>query len=205
MGDQWSEESGVHGVRSASHGNWKILSRIHDAGLEVVQWRGTGKDAQLLWSRSDLLARNPVASARRTSVSAWMRARANGKWSNRLPAAIGSRRHTARGRLATLCPSCRQAPAVRDMQCSRGKVNSWRATATPRSRCWRGHPRRPAAVKHFPRVPASWISRSVRRDSCRASQDRRRRIPGCGRCTGGGVVLSDRAPASPCSRSWSTP
>jgi hypothetical protein len=39
------------------HGDWTILSRIHDAGLEVVQWHGAGKEAELLWSRSELRAK----------------------------------------------------------------------------------------------------------------------------------------------------
>jgi hypothetical protein len=55
--DKWREESGVRGVRSATHGNWMILSRLHDAGLEVVQWRDSGGGAELLWSRGDLPAR----------------------------------------------------------------------------------------------------------------------------------------------------
>jgi hypothetical protein len=58
--ERWNAESDAHGIRSESHGAWKILSRVHDAGLEVVQWRGTGTDAELLWSRSDLPARVQV-------------------------------------------------------------------------------------------------------------------------------------------------
>jgi hypothetical protein len=57
LNQKWSEESGSHGVRTEVHGAWTILSRIHDAGLEVVQWRGSGKDAELLWSRGDLKSR----------------------------------------------------------------------------------------------------------------------------------------------------
>jgi hypothetical protein len=57
MGDKWISESDAHVVRFESHGSWKIVSRIHGADLEVVQWTGRGKNARLLWSRSELLAR----------------------------------------------------------------------------------------------------------------------------------------------------
>jgi hypothetical protein len=57
MGDKWLVEGGVHGVRSTNSGRWTIISRLHGNGLEVLQWTGTGKDAQLLWSRSDLQSR----------------------------------------------------------------------------------------------------------------------------------------------------
>jgi hypothetical protein len=54
---KWREESGDHGVRFSTHDNWRILSRIQGDTLEVAQWRGTGSDAELLWSRTDLLTK----------------------------------------------------------------------------------------------------------------------------------------------------
>jgi hypothetical protein len=53
---KWSEEGGDKAVRAEASGTWTVLSRIHDTGLEVMQWRGTGKDMELLLSRSELLA-----------------------------------------------------------------------------------------------------------------------------------------------------
>jgi hypothetical protein len=57
LGQKWSEESGTHAVRPGGNGNWRILSRIHDAGLEVLQWRDVGADAELLLSRMELPAK----------------------------------------------------------------------------------------------------------------------------------------------------
>jgi hypothetical protein len=54
MGDKWIGEEGAHGVRTTNSGPWKIISRFHGAGLEVVQWTNAGNESQLLWSRSDL-------------------------------------------------------------------------------------------------------------------------------------------------------
>ena len=56
LSDKWHKEGGAQGVRAETNGTWTILSRIHDAGMEVVQWRGSGGDAELLWSRSELTA-----------------------------------------------------------------------------------------------------------------------------------------------------
>lgn len=54
LSQQWVREVGTQGVRSDVSGDWAILSRIQDGALEVLQKRGVGSNAELLWSRSDL-------------------------------------------------------------------------------------------------------------------------------------------------------
>ncbi|MEO8308951.1 MAG: hypothetical protein ABI616_13015 [Pseudomonadota bacterium] len=51
---KWTRESGRHAVHTEMNGVWTIMSRIHDAGLEVAQWRNAAGEAELLWSHSEL-------------------------------------------------------------------------------------------------------------------------------------------------------
>jgi len=70
IGRQWIKEEGDEGIRSATQGGWMVLSRIHDQNLEVLQWRGTGADAEMLWSSSSMRAqiRKPPPAAVRLPV-----------------------------------------------------------------------------------------------------------------------------------------
>lgn len=54
----------VHPVQHLQVGGWTLLARLRDGQSEVLQWRGEGADAQLLFSRIDLKARlrQPPAS-----------------------------------------------------------------------------------------------------------------------------------------------
>jgi len=53
---QWIQEVGIQSVRTDSRGDWVILSRIHAGSLQLLQWRGSGKSSELIWSSSNLRA-----------------------------------------------------------------------------------------------------------------------------------------------------
>jgi hypothetical protein len=59
--EEWSRSPEHPAARPETLGNWTIVSRIQGHHLEVLQWRGSGVETRLLWSRSDLNARIQAA------------------------------------------------------------------------------------------------------------------------------------------------
>jgi hypothetical protein len=57
IGARWHKESDADRIRALAHEQWSILSRIHLGNSEVMQWRGSGEQAELLWSTTDLRQR----------------------------------------------------------------------------------------------------------------------------------------------------
>jgi len=71
----WQKESGSDGLKRMQQGEWSILSRIHDGRSEVAQWRKQSREAELLWSETDLRLQPQPPSSPRYLISAcnWMR------------------------------------------------------------------------------------------------------------------------------------
>lgn len=57
MAEEWGNSRDQKFAKPETLGGWNMVSRILGNHLEVLQWRGTGPETQLLWSRSDLNAR----------------------------------------------------------------------------------------------------------------------------------------------------
>lgn len=56
--------AGAQPVQRLQHSGWTLLTRLRDGHSEVMQWKGEGADAQLIFSRIDLKARpRPVEAA----------------------------------------------------------------------------------------------------------------------------------------------
>jgi hypothetical protein len=73
---QWSRQSGFESVRRLQCCGWTFASRIHNGESQVVQWRLSGTDAQLLSSTLRISARTPappVVSAPLLPDCSWSR------------------------------------------------------------------------------------------------------------------------------------
>lgn len=57
MAEEWSKSRGLKSAKPKNLGDWNMVSRIQGHHLEVLQWRGSGVETKLLWSRSDLNAK----------------------------------------------------------------------------------------------------------------------------------------------------
>lgn len=55
---EWQRDLGTDPVLSTSEAGWRLFGRIYRGESEVVQWRGLGGEAELIWSITDLRAGN---------------------------------------------------------------------------------------------------------------------------------------------------
>jgi hypothetical protein len=110
----WQRESGGEGLKLMRHGEWSILSRIHDGRSEVVQWRERSEDAELLWSEADLRLEPQPSLAARYLVSAC----------NWLPPISGSATGGRFRQFTGYCAS--RSAAVGDALASALQLEGWR-------------------------------------------------------------------------------
>jgi hypothetical protein len=70
----WQREQGEIPVLASSESGWSLLGRISRGESEVVQWRGVGDEAELIWSITDLRERNdvPLGKVPRPRNCSWM-------------------------------------------------------------------------------------------------------------------------------------